>query len=199
MIGVIDYGAGNLHSVSNALTHLDLSHRLIRHEQDLDDITAIILPGVGHFGSAMQSLQKSGLVPFLRQWLAADRPFLGICLGLQLLFDSSEEAPEQPGLGIIPGTVRRFRAFKIPQIGWNQVRQIKTGPLFQNCKDESFFYFIHGYYVEPRDTKWTAGTTDYSLEYVSAVENGRIAAVQFHPEKSGAVGFGLMRSSGASC
>jgi imidazole glycerol phosphate synthase glutamine amidotransferase subunit len=205
---VIDYGAGNLGSVMNALGRLSLPARLASGPEELSlaadgtsagPFTKIIFPGDGHFASAMASLEKSGYAEVVRNWIAADRPFLGICIGLQLLFDSSEEAPpvngrEVKGLGIIRGAVRRFPGRKIPQIGWNQTEAVSGSRLFRGLKAGTFFYYIHSYYADPVDGKITAAEAEYYLRYCSAVEKGALAAVQFHPEKSGAAGLCLLEN-----
>jgi imidazole glycerol phosphate synthase glutamine amidotransferase subunit len=147
----------------------------------------------------MASLEKSGYAGALREWIQADRPFLGICIGLQLLFDSSEEAPTidgKPvrGLGVIPGTVKRFPGRKVPQIGWNQTEAKAGSKLFRGLPEHSFFYYIHSFYAAPDDDAVTAAEAEYYVRYCSAVERGALAAVQFHPEKSGAVGLELLRN-----
>jgi imidazole glycerol phosphate synthase glutamine amidotransferase subunit len=214
MIGIIDYGAGNLGSVMNALKRLGLPARFASGPGELAlaaDGTAgaspfdrIIFPGDGHFASAMESLEASGYAEVLRGWIRADRPFLGICIGLQLLFDYSEEAGYVTGaavnnnavngLGVIAGTVRRFPGRKVPQIGWNQTAAKRGSRLFKGLPENSFFYYIHSYYAAPEDAGVTAAEAEYYVRYCSAVERGELAAVQFHPEKSGALGLQLLRN-----
>jgi len=145
----------------------------------------------------MASLVKSGYDRAIREWIQADRPFLGICIGLQLLFESSEEAPpvngvEVKGLSVIPGTVRRFPGRKLPQIGWNQTEARYNSKLFRGISEKSFFYYIHSYYADPTDESACAAEAEYYLRYCCAVERGALAAVQFHPEKSGAAGLALL-------
>jgi imidazole glycerol phosphate synthase glutamine amidotransferase subunit len=203
LVGIVDYGAGNLGSVLNALKRLSIPARFARGPEELVPGTSpfekIIFPGDGHFASAMASLEKSGTASALREWIRADKPFLGICIGLQLLFDSSEEAPardgaEVRGLGIIPGPVRRFPGRKVPQIGWNQTWARPGSRLFRGVNDGVFFYYIHSYYVDPRDPAVSAAEAEYYLRYCSAVEQGALAAIQFHPEKSGGAGLRLLEN-----
>jgi imidazole glycerol phosphate synthase glutamine amidotransferase subunit len=202
MRGVIDYGAGNLGSVMNALKRLSVPARFASGPEELlsaSPFDKIIFPGDGHFATAMASLEKSGYAQAIKEWIQADKPFLGICIGLQLLFDSSEEAPpvngrEVKGLSIIPGTVRRFPGRKVPQIWWNQTEARPHSVLFRGIRDNSFYYYIHSYYADPADNVVCAAEAEYYLRYCSAVERGALAAVQFHPEKSGAAGLALLRN-----
>jgi imidazole glycerol phosphate synthase glutamine amidotransferase subunit len=203
MIGVIDYGAGNLGSVMNALKRLSVPARFAAGPEELtlasSPFEKIIFPGDGHFATAMASLTKSGYAQAIKEWINADRPFLGICIGLQLLFETSEEAPPVDGnpvrgLSLIPGTVRLFPGRKVPQIGWNQTAARPSSKLFRGIADNSFFYYIHSYYAAPADTAVCAGEAEYYLRYCSAVERGALAAVQFHPEKSGAAGLALLKN-----
>ena len=203
MIGVIDYGAGNLGSVMNALKRLSTPARFVSDPEELNASSStfekIIFPGDGHFATAMVSLNKSGYTDAIKEWIKADKPFLGICIGLQLLFETSEEAPavdgkEIKGLCVIPGTVRRFPGRKVPQIGWNQTEAKKESKLFNRLRENSFFYYIHSYYADPADNNVTAAQTDYYVKYCCAVERGALAAVQFHPEKSGETGIALLKN-----
>ena len=198
MIGVIDYGAGNLGSVMNALKRLSVPARFAAGPEELSVSSSpfdkIIFPGDGHFATAMASLNKSGYTQAIKEWIQADKPFLGICIGLQLLFESSEEAPNVQGLSVISGAVRRFPGRKIPQIGWNQTNAQPHSIMFKGIPDNSFFYYIHSYYADPADDSVSAAHTDYYVRYCCAVERGALAAVQFHPEKSGAAGLALLRN-----
>lgn len=199
MIGVIDYGAGNLGSVMNALARLGAPARFIEGPERFPAYEKIIFPGDGHFATAMASLERSGYAQAIQEWIAADKPFLGICIGLQLLFDSSEEAPPidgKPvrGLGVIPGTVRRFPGRKVPQIGWNSTDARADSSLFKDLPAGSFFYYIHSYYADPLDNAVTAATADYYLRYCASIERGALAAAQFHPEKSGTLGLKLLEN-----
>jgi imidazole glycerol phosphate synthase glutamine amidotransferase subunit len=203
MIGVIDYGAGNLGSVMNALKRLSVPARFASGPEEISASSSpfekIIFPGDGHFATAMASLNKSGYASALCEWIKADKPFLGICIGLQLLFETSDEAPpvdgkEIRGLSVIPGTVRRFPGRKVPQIGWNQTKARQESKIFRGLTDNSFFYYIHSYYADPADTGICAAETEYYVRYCCAVERGALAAVQFHPEKSGAAGLALLKN-----
>jgi len=194
MIGIIDYGAGNLKSVKKALDFLKVESRIIRQAAEMEGMQKIILPGVGAFQSAMKSLERQNLIAPIREWLKADKPFLGICLGMQLLMESSEESADYTGFGVFQGTVRRFEHRRVPQIGWNQVTQTQASPLWKNIPDNSFFYFIHGYYVAPEDASIVIGKTEYGIEYASAFRKGNIFAVQFHPEKSAGLGLQLLKN-----
>jgi len=198
VIGVIDYGAGNLGSVMNALKRLSVPARFAADPQELSPSSSpfekIIFPGDGHFATAMASINKSGYAQAIKEWIKADKPFLGICIGLQLLFETSQEAPDTQGLSVIPGTVRRFPGRKVPQIGWNQTSAHKESKIFKGLTDNSFFYYIHSYYADPVDNSVTAAQTEYYVRYCCAVERGALAAVQFHPEKSGAAGLTLLQN-----
>lgn len=198
-VGVVDYGLGNLGSVANALEHLGADHRIFRDPAEMDAFGALILPGVGAFGDCMANLERYGLAAPLAAWMAADRPLLGICLGLQVLAESSDEAPGARGFGVVPAHVARLAASpgcKIPQMGWNQVRRApgaEDSPLLRGIPDGSWFYFVHSYCL-PAAPGWAAGLTAYGGEYVSMVRRGRVAAVQFHPEKSQRAGLQLLKN-----
>jgi imidazole glycerol-phosphate synthase subunit HisH len=197
MIGIIDYGMGNLGSVSNACRFLGLEARIVAAPAEMEPCRAVILPGVGAFGDCMEHLVNHGFVDVVKNWIAADRPFLGICLGLQLLYEGSEESPGVAGLGILPGRVRRFSLppeLKVPQIGWNAVAQARPEcPLFKGIPDRTYFYFVHSYYAEG-GTDCVAGLTDYGANYASVVWRGNMMAAQFHPEKSQKHGLQMLKN-----
>lgn len=201
MIGIVDYGMGNLGSVVNACRFLGVPSRIVARADELDGVEGLVLPGVGAFGDCMRHLEAHGLVNPIRAWIEADRPFLGICLGLQALFSSGEESPGTPGLGLFAGTVRRFPSvpgLKIPQIGWNRVQWTQPGhPVTEGIPSGSHMYFVHSYYVDNEDAELTAGQTEHGLVYTSAIARGNLFAVQFHPEKSQRVGLQLVRNFAA--
>jgi glutamine amidotransferase len=198
MIGIIDYGMGNLGSVRNACSFLDLDAHVITDPAEMDRCVAVILPGVGGFADCMRHLEGEGFADPIRAWIGAEKPFLGICLGLQILFETSEEAPDVPGLAVLKGKVRRFEegpGRKVPQIGWNRVSQVApTCPLFESIPDNTHFYFVHSYYAEPAEQDVVAGATCYGANYASVVWRNRMMAVQFHPEKSQQLGLRLLRN-----
>ncbi len=194
MIGIIDYGAGNLDSVKKAFVHAGADTVIAESPARLARVKGIVLPGVGSYGQAVRNLSSSGMDRAILEWLDKGRSFLGICLGMQLLFDSSEEDRTCKGLGFFKGTCRRFKAKKVPQIGWNQVKVVRRSRLLMESTREVYFYFLHSYYVVPGDRRIIAATTDYSLDYASIIECGNICAVQFHPEKSGRGGIDFLKN-----
>lgn len=198
MIGIIDYGMGNLGSVSNAFRYLELDAKIVTVKEEMNDCRALLLPGVGAFGDCMAHLVEHDFVDAIQSWVAAGKPLMGICLGLQALFQHSEESPNVPGLGIFPGTVKKFdlpRELKVPQIGWNRMNEVLPQcPMFNGIADRSFFYLVHSFYVRPDDPAIIAGTTDYGIEYCSAVWKDNVFATQFHPEKSQTVGLQMLKN-----
>ncbi|MBI1824505.1 MAG: imidazole glycerol phosphate synthase subunit HisH [Nitrospirae bacterium] len=198
MIAVIDYGMGNLRSVQNAL--LKVGHRsLITSDQkELLEATHLVLPGVGAFSECMDHLRATGLIPTITKCIREGKPFLGICLGLQLLFSRSEEFGMHEGLNFIPGEVKRFpvSGLKVPHIGWNQVRINSDSPFFKGIPQDSYFYFDHSYYVLPEKESVVASRSDYGISFVSSVWQDKLFACQFHPEKSQALGLKLLENFG---
>ena len=189
MIAVIDYGAGNLRSVVNAVTRLGYKPTVTSSPAEVLAADAVILPGVGAANCTVDSLRELKLAQAIAEYTAADRPFLGVCIGLQVLFGESEEGSGGQCLGIIPGKVRKLPpGLKIPHMGWNQVKQKKAHPLFDGIADETNFYFVHSYYVAPDDESLVIGETEYGIPFCSAVSRGNLVATQFHPEKSGEYG-----------
>lgn len=196
MIAIIDYGAGNLSSVKKALDYLGAESIITGCEDEILSASHIILPGVGSFGDAMMSIREKGLDGVICK-AAEEKPFLGICLGLQLLFDGSEESPGVKGLGVIEGEIVRIpgdRGLKVPHIGWNSVSLSQKNGIFKGIDDNSYFYFVHSYYLQGCEPGAVAGSTCYGVGIECAVQKGRLAAVQFHPEKSGAAGLRLLEN-----
>jgi glutamine amidotransferase len=189
VIAVIDYGAGNLRSVSNALVKLGYRPKVTREPEDVCNAAAVIFPGVGAAADAMQSLKESGLDEAIREVIREGQPLFAVCIGMQVLMSSTEEGGWNECLGVIPGTVKKLPAgLKVPQIGWNQVKQLVRHPIFDDIPDESNFYFVHSYYAEPEDMTVVAGTTEYGVTLCSVIIKDNLVATQFHPEKSGAIG-----------
>lgn len=191
MITLIDYGAGNIGSVKKAFEYLHIPCRCVGSPADIDDTGGWVLPGVGAFGAAVDQLHKSGFFPILRQRLLDNKPFLGICLGMQLLLEKSGESPDAEGLGVIPGINARFQMGKTPLIGWNSVASSPGSRLFADIPDQASFYFIHSYFV-PANTEGCTGVSSYYVPFAAALEAGNVCGVQFHPEKSGTMGLKLL-------
>lgn len=197
MIAIIDYDAGNIRNVENALHALSEETVVTREPETILRADRCILPGVGAFGDAMEKLHRYGLVPVIRQYAESGKPFLGICLGLQLLFASSEESAGVAGLGILPGVIRRIPeapGLKIPHIGWNDIRLRQDSRLFAGIADGPYVYFVHSYYLQAGDEAIVAATAEYGTTIHAAVEKGNVFACQFHPEKSGDVGMQILRN-----
>jgi len=196
MITVLDYGAGNVRSVINAIERAGESVHIVTRPEHISSAEKLVFPGVGNFESMMHILNQKQYVAPLLDYLREDRPFLGICLGLQALFETSEEAPGVPGLGFIPGTVRRFRVepLSVPHIGWNGITVHKPSGLFDGLAGGEKFYFVHSYHVDPTNTDTVLTTTDYGTCFTSGIQQGNITAVQFHPEKSGAAGLRIIEN-----
>ena len=189
MIAVIDYEAGNLRSVTNALVELGYQPKVTREPKDVLSADAVLFPGVGAAADAMQSLKESGLDKAIREVIRKHRPLFAVCIGMQVLMSSTEEGGLHECLGVIPGAVRRLPAgLKVPHMGWNQVRQKAPHAIFEGIPDESNFYFVHSYYAEPKDASVVAGTTEYGVNLCSVIIKDNLVATQFHPEKSGTIG-----------
>jgi glutamine amidotransferase len=197
MIGIVDYGAGNIKSVCNALNKIGASWRIITNSLKMETVSGLILPGVGSFGDAMNQLNSRGLTKAIKDYAAADRPFLGICLGLQLMFSHSEESPNVEGLGILEGEIRRIPSndkLKVPHIGWNSINIQKSDGIFKKVDSGTFTYFVHSFYLDAADKSIVAATTHYGVEIDAAVEMGNVSACQFHPEKSGEQGLEILKA-----
>ncbi|MBU1112642.1 MAG: imidazole glycerol phosphate synthase subunit HisH [Candidatus Omnitrophica bacterium] len=200
MIVVVDYGMGNLKSVVNACKLLGKTAKVSDSPKVLEKATKIIFPGVGHFGRAVKELKKRKLFSLLQEKAKAGVPFLGICLGMQILFEESSEAPGIKGLALFKGKVKRFssKSLAVPHMGWNQIKKQrsketeKQDNLFKGIKDKSFFYFVHSYYCQPKDKSIIATTTDYGVEFASSINKENVWAVQFHLEKSQSQGLRLL-------
>lgn len=185
MVAIVDYKMGNLHSVQKACAQVGLNSRFVSTAKGLREAKAVILPGVGAFGKAMENLTRMRLVNALKQVAASGKPFLGICLGMQLLFEKSEEFGTHQGLGIFKGEVRPFpKKVVVPHMGWNQLNFKRKDPLFEGIKNGTYMYFVHSYYCDPKEQDIILATTDYGQEITSVVGRDNIRATQFHPEKS---------------
>lgn len=207
MIGLIDYGMGNLPSVSKALINNGCQVIISNQPEDLKKATGLILPGVGAFGEAAANLKLNGMDQLVKEHIKADKPFLGICLGLQLLFSASAESPESHGLGVLPGKVVKFsndmhdnsgNRLKVPHMGWNSVHFKNQSSFTNGIADNSYFYFVHSYYVIT-DEEYIAGTTEYGSFITVAVQHNNLFACQFHPEKSQKAGLKIIQNFGVIC
>ncbi len=197
MTAIIDYDAGNLRSVEKALAYLGEESVITRDREEILAADRVILPGVGNFGDAMHQLYRMGLDDVIREVVGRQIPFLGICLGLQLLFDESEENPGVPGLGILRGRIVRIPdtpGLKIPHIGWNSLTLENNGRLFAGLSEEPYVYFVHSYYLQADDPRIVTASTEYGAHIHASVEQDNIFACQFHPEKSGAVGLQILKN-----
>ena len=197
MIAIIDYGAGNLQSVKKAFDYLGVETAVTADPRVLSSAAAAVLPGVGAFGDAMAALRSLQLEEPIRHFIEQDKPFLGICLGLQLLFEGSEESPGVPGLGILKGTIRRIPdgpGLKIPHIGWNSLRLLQKDGLFAGLEEEPYVYFVHSYFLRAEDRSVVSAKTEYGVAIDAAVRRGSLNAVQFHPEKSGKTGLAMLKN-----
>lgn len=197
MIGIIDYDAGNIMSVKKALDYLGKESIITKDPDILLNASHVILPGVGSFGDAMKRLNEYGLVSIINKIVEKNIPFLGICLGLQLIFEESEESEGIKGLSLLPGKIVKFDKtddLKVPQIGWNSLKFPKESKLFKGIEEDSYVYFVHSYYLKATNRSDVAATSDYGIIYDAAVESGNIYACQFHPEKSSDVGLKILEN-----
>jgi len=198
-LAIIDYGVGNLRSVEKAFAAMGCEAVVSSDERVLLETERLVLPGVGAFAACMKALQEHGFDELVKERVKAGTPLLGVCVGMQMLFEESEEFGMSAGLGLLRGRVRRFASgLLVPQVGWNQVRQRHAHPLVANVEDGAFFYFVHSFYCEPADESVVIGETDYGAVYASAVAQTNICGVQFHPEKSQAAGLQLLKNFATS-
>ena len=195
MICIVDYGAGNLRSVEKAVEHQGGTALVSSNADDVLRADKVIFPGVGAFGKAVEQIDRLGLRDALIEAIQSGKPFLGICLGLQLLFARSEESPEAKGLGVLSGQVKRFpQGLKVPHLGWNILVQTRPSPLWRGIPDRSFYYFAHSFYIQPEDEEVVIGTSDYGAEFPVAVQRGNLFGLQFHPEKSQKWGLAVLKN-----
>jgi glutamine amidotransferase len=195
MIAIVDYGMGNLRSAQRGFEHVGADVCVVQSPKEIDGARAIVVPGDGAFGKAMENLRAAGWVEPLHDWVARGAPLLGICVGMQLLFETSEEMGMHQGLGILRGNVKRFPdGLKVPQMGWNQIHITQTNLLLRDVPGDSFVYFVHSYYCAPSDAAVTLATTDYGVDFASIVARENVWGVQFHPEKSHTVGLKMLEN-----
>src|SRR4030042_2346863 len=197
MIAIVDYGMGNLRSVEKGFLKVGVDARIVSNPKAVDNARAVVLPGVGAFRDCMKNLKEKSLIESVLRSIQKGKPYLGICLGLQVLFTESEEFCKYKGLDILKGKVMRFRlTLKVPHMGWNKVKILRRPPLFEDIQDQAFFYFVHSFYVVPDDNDIVATTTEYGISFASMVWKENIFATQFHPEKSQETGLKVLRNFG---
>jgi len=194
-VAIIDYGVGNLRSVEKAFAATGCEAIVTDNESELRNAERLVLPGVGAFAACMKALCERGFDSLVRERVNAGTPLLGVCVGMQMLFEESDEFGSTPGLGFLSGRVQRFdEALVVPQVGWNRIQQRRSHALFEDIPDDSFFYFVHSYYCRPVDESVVLGETDYGVKYASIIAQGKLCGVQFHPEKSQTVGLRLLQN-----
>lgn len=202
MIAIANYGMGNIRSVFKAFEHIGADVKITNAPSEIKDASALIVPGVGAFGDCIKNLKENGLFEAIKDFIVTKKPFLGLCLGLHILFENSEEAPDIKGLGIFKGTVKKFPKslnLKIPHMGWNEIKINKSNKsisngIFNGIPDNSYTYFVHSYYVEPQDKSIIATETEYGLNFCSSITKDNVIATQFHPEKSQEIGLNILRN-----
>jgi len=204
MIAIVDYGMGNLRSVSKAFDLQGFPVTVTRDPEEISGASGLVLPGVGAFGDCVRNLDDYGLTSPIKEFIDSGRPFLGICLGLQVLFEESEESPGVRGFGVFKGKVVRFpdlkkERLKVPHMGWNEILIQKEVPMLEGIPDKSWFYFVHSYYPVPEDDSIIAVKADYGIEFTAAVSKGNVFTSQFHPEKSSELGLRILRNFAAIC
>ena len=202
MIAIIDYGAGNIQSVYKALKYVGCDCIVTNDKDEIMKADGAILPGVGSFGNSMDNMNKNGITETVREFIKTKKPFLGICLGLQLLFPESEESPGVKGIDIFKGTVTKIpdgEGLKIPHMGWNSIKLLKKDGIFKGIKDNSYVYFVHSYYLNAENKDIVAAQTEYGVTIDAAVSYENVTATQFHPEKSGEVGLQMLRNFAEMC
>lgn len=202
MIAIIDYGAGNIQSVYKALKYVGCDCIVTNDKNEIMKAEGAILPGVGSFGNSMDNMNKNGITETVREFIKTKKPFLGICLGLQLLFPESEESPGVKGIDIFKGTVTKIpdgEGLKIPHMGWNSIKLLKKDGIFKGIKNNSYVYFVHSYYLNAENKDIVAAQTEYGVTIDAAVSYENVTATQFHPEKSGEVGLQMLRNFAEMC
>jgi len=199
MIGIVDYGAGNLNSVKKAFDFIQKKSLILSHAEEFNNIKKLVLPGVGSFGHAVRRIREKDFFEPIKKWIESNKPFLGICLGMQLLFERSEESGREEGLSFFKGYCRRFTQFKVPQIGWNNIVFDKETAIFQGIKNKTFFYFNHSYYAVPEENEVVMARSHYGIDFPCLVRKGNVYGVQFHPEKSGQKGINLLKNWEERC
>jgi glutamine amidotransferase len=195
MIAIVDYGMGNLRSVTNAFRKLGADVVITREKEIIGASGAVVLPGVGAFGKCIENLKGLGLFDFIKELIVKDKLYLGICLGMQILFEASEESPGVEGMGVIKGRVPRFTGnVKVPHMGWNSIEIVKGHRIFEGVENGSHFYFVHSFYCLPEEEEAVATKTTYGVDFASSVQKGNVFACQFHPEKSQRIGLRLLQN-----